>query len=406
MNSFLARSPQFLKLWAGQILSQSCGRMYQIAMVWWVLSKFSSGKYVGLFMVVAAIPSLLFLKKIGTRVDASPSRKVLVTADALAALTLVVAAGLLSWGHMGVVLALGFTSATLQAFIDPTLNKAVAEVVAPEDVEQAAGLLSSTQSIASFSGAIFGAILIDHLGVQGTILLGSSGYFVSSLLSAWTQFHAVPKAAVASETASGLSLLNPYPSLKKILLGFAAVNFFATPTLVVLPIYVKTVLGATASTLGLLESGLWLGLITGAFAAKYIAFSENRLKLASGCLFVFGAMLAVPGIVVNVPVYLVALFFAGFALGTLNAKFMAYFQEIVAPEIKGRFFALMQATIGSTFPIAYFLFGALTDYIAVETVCLIQGSGVILLSFYFFQLAKNPQLAGGADERRSALSVG
>ena len=61
---------------------------------------------------------------------------------------------------------------------------------------------------------------------------------------------------------------------------------------------------------------------------------------------------------------------------------------MVAPEIKGRFFALMQALIGFTFPIAYFAFGALTDYIPPPKVCLLQGAGVVVLSLYFLRLAK------------------
>jgi MFS family permease len=397
--NFFTRNPEFLKLWSGQILSQSCGRMYQIAMVWWVLSTYGSGKYVGLFMVMAALPSLLFVKRVGRLVDKVLSRNILVIADILAALVLVVASIFLEVGHIPVVLLFGFVSATLQAFIDPTLNKAVAEVVTPEDVEHASGVLSSTQSIASFTGAMFGALLIDSLGIRGTILLGSSGYLISSFLSALTRFAPVKHAAENGASGEGLSLLDPYPLLKKILLGFALVNFFATPTLVVLPIYVKTVLGATAQTLGILEGGLWMGLILGAVFAKYVLCVENRLKLASFCLLVFGSMLLVPGVIVFTPLFFIALFIAGFFLGLLNAKFMAYFQETVAPEIKGRFFALMQAMLGSTFPIAYFLFGFLTDILAVETVCLIQGSGVILLSLYFMRL-------GGADVERRSLSIG
>jgi MFS family permease len=392
----LRRNPEFLKLWAGQILSQSCGRMYQIAMVWWVLSLYASGKLVGLFMVLAALPSLVLVKKVGHIVDTSASRKVLVWADFLAATVLMLAALLLHGDRLPLVFVFGFVSATLQAFIDPTLNKAVAEVVREEDVESASGLLSSTQSIASFTGAMFGAMLIDHLGVQGTILLGSSGYLVSSALSALTRFR--PAGAHGTVVSgAGLSLLDAYPLVKRILIGFAFVNFFATPTLVVLPLYVKTVLGATASTLGMLEGGLWLGLILGAFFAPYISWIKNRLRLAGVCLFLFGSFLAVPGLVTQTAVYLGALFLAGFFLGVLNAKFMAYFQEVVAPEIKGRFFALLQAVIGSTFPIAYFLFGCLTDWLSAPTVCVIQGVGVVALSFYFMQL-------GGADERCS-LSI-
>ena len=110
-----------------------------------------------------------------------------------------------------------------------------------------------------------------------------------------------------------------------------------------------------------------------------------------GCAsFVMGLCLAIPGFVTSIPAYLAALFTAGLALGVSNVKFMSLFQEVVAPEIKGRFFALMQALIGFSFPIAYFFFGfwLLTDYMPPPYVCLLQGLGVGLLALFFLRLAK------------------
>jgi hypothetical protein len=180
--------------------------------------------------------------------------------------------------------------------------------------------------------------------------------------------------------------MEAYPFLKRVLLGFGLINFFSVPTLVVLPVYTRRTLGAQASTLGTLEACLWVGLLSGTFLARFFS-SNSRVKLGATCLTVFGLFLAVPGIVVDVKVYCVSLFVAGAALGVNNVKFMSLFQEVVAPEIKGRFFALMQALIGFTFPIAYFLFGILTDYFTPPKVCLVQGVGVVLLALYFFRLA-------------------
>ena len=62
--------------------------MYQIAMVWWLLSLKGEGvgKLIGLFMVMAALPSILFVKKIGKQIDKSHSQHILVACDLMAAL--------------------------------------------------------------------------------------------------------------------------------------------------------------------------------------------------------------------------------------------------------------------------------------------------------------------------------
>ncbi len=390
--NFFRRNPDFLLIWAGQVLSQSGGRMYQMAMIWWLLASATTGtgKLVGLFMVMAAIPSLILVKRIGRTVDRLPSRRILVTADLLAAFV-VGGVGILVWQHMlsmPVAFVAGFVAACLQAFLDPTLNKAVAEVAAKDDVERAVSLLTTTQSLANFAGAVAGAMLIDKVGIGGTAKLAALGYLISATCSWFARYrYAVPPAAGEEQAKSGWEMLGQMPFLKKVLLGFGFINFFSTPTLVVLPIYTKKTLGASASTLGSLEACLWVGLFAGAMLAGHINFISSRIRLGALCLFTLGLGLGVPAFVTDTRVYGAALLIAGAALGVNNVKFVAFFQEVVAPEWKGRFFALLQATISFTFPIAYFLFGALTDYVSPPTVCLIQGVGVCALALYFLSLS-------------------
>jgi len=178
------------------------------------------------------------------------------------------------------------------------------------------------------------------------------------------------------------------PLLAKILIGFGFINFFATPTLIVLPLYIKNTLHGSASLLGFLEASLWVGLITGTFSSKYFNFEESTLKLGGYCLVLFGLSLLLPGFVVNQTVYIVCLFATGFTLGLNNVKFISLFQKIVPDSLKGRFFAILQAVIGFTFPISFFLFGFLGDILSAPQLCIIQGFGVTSLAFVYFYLAK------------------
>ncbi len=394
-RNFLARNPSFLLIWLGQICSQSGGRMYQMAMIWWLLGGGSenSGRLVGTFMVMTALPSLLLVKWIGHTIDRSKSKKVLVLGDLAAAVTVGVVAWTLAHATLPVSFAFlaGLVAATLQAFIDPTLNKSVGEVTRPEDTESGVSLLASTQSLANFAGAVAGAILIDRLGIPGTAALAAGGYLFSSLCSYLARFRYSVPAVTLGENQSGFAVLNDYPFLKPLLIGFGFINFFSTPTLVVLPLYTKLTLHASASTLGSLEACLWVGLLTGTLVAKYIDFGLSRIRLGAICLFVFGAALGTPGVVSQVVLYQIALFIGAMALGINNVKFITLFQEVVAPEKKGRFFALMQAAISFTFPISYFLFGWLTDFLSPPKVCLIQGAGVMVLAIFFATLDRGEE---------------
>lgn len=347
----------------------------------------------GLFMVACALPSILFVKQIGKSIESHSSRMILIRSDVLASLLLFSVALLLKFSFFSpyAVFAVGFCAAILQAFIDPTLNKSIPEVVADTDAETAVALITTTQSIANFSGAVLGALLIQSMGVSGTIGFAAFGYLISSSCTSFAQFKTLKSTETPSQE-SGWEVLQSMPFVKKLLLGFALTNFFGSPVLVILPIYTRKVLMGDAHLLGFLEASVWMGLIAGAFLSKLVHPKISQTSLIAICVAFFGIGLSIPGLIAHPIVYSASLLTIGIALGVNNVKVMAYFQSIVPNELKGRFFSLLQAAISFTFPISYFLFGALTDYISITHVCLIQGFGVLGLSAFFFSLSPSQTL--------------
>jgi len=155
-----------------------------------------------------------------------------------------------------------------------------------------------------------------------------------------------------------------------------------------LPLYTKQTLAASPTVLGMLEASLWIGLVVGSFSTGIVAFVKSTIRVGALCVFAGGLSLSVPGLIVDRTVYLAMLFCAGLSLGINNVKFVSLFQTVVPSEIKGRFFALMQALISFTFPISYFAFGCLADVVSPPRVCLIQGIGIMILSGFFLHLAR------------------
>lgn len=399
----LIKNRNFLLLWAGQILSQAGSKMYIIAIMWWVLTSASEniGLHIGIFMVSTALPPLMLVKFIGKFVDERSIRRILVGFEFLAFLFTMLIGFLLFYNLMTLNIAYlaGFVLATFQGFIDPGLNKALPEIVEKEDMDSAVSKMTSTQSMAAFLGAMLGALTIDWIGITGVVFLNAASYLISSVCATFIKFSPHEKKKNADETnngnkttLAGFKLLNPYPLVKKILIGFGFVNFFMTPIFVVLPIYTSKILNEGAWAVALLEGGLSLGLLAGTFCANYFKFIKNDLSLATICLFVLGMGMIIPGVYTSLYLYLVTLTILGFALGVNNVRFIGMFHRIIPNEIKGKFFALFQAIISFTFPIAFFLFGILTDIFTTKTVLIIQGIGIWSLMIYFFHLSgKNEQ---------------
>lgn len=390
----LVRNKNFAAVWLGQVLSQGGTRVYQIALLWWLLDQLpaaSRGLSAGTFLVVGALPSLLLAGRIGRLIDSAPARRVMVRAEIVAG-ALVSGLAVLAFVDsvpVWLVYPVGLALATCQAFFDPCLMKALPELVDAQDMERAVGFGTSTQSVANFAGAAFGAGLLALVGFTGAIAVNAATYVIAALCLLYARFTTLPAApaVVAEKRQSTWAFLGSLPGVRPLLVCFAAVNFFSAPTLLVLPLYTKSVLEQGPAMLATLESALWLGLLLGAFGAVRVPARGRITQFGAVCIGAFGLFLAVPGLLVSGPVSIVTLALAGFCLGVSNVKFTTLFQTVVPPAAKGRFFAAMMASVSATFPVAFLAFGAIGDAVSPRLLCLVQAAGLLVIGFALSKLA-------------------
>jgi len=407
---FLFAHRQFFRLWLGQVTSQAGTRVYQIAIVWWILSvsKEHSGFALGAFMVAGALPSLLFFKLIGRVVDRMPARFMLVTCDLASAALM----GYVAWSlsndtlTLGVAYLFGFLIAVAEGFFNPAITKCLPSLVTAEDLEQAVAYQASSQYLASFGGSVLGAMLIAWLGIPLLVLLNAISYVFSAIIEMTLVFPETAGSAAVNndaEPASGdgndaitaepadeaddKTLWQRFPLLKKLLIGFGLVNFFATPTLVIVPLYVQKSLQGSATLMGLLEASLWVGILLGTFSAALIRSHGRTIRLGALSMLIYGGSMILPGLLINPWGFGLALILAGASLGITNVKFVTLFQKVVPDQVKGRFFAAMQAIIGFSFPVAYMVFGYLGDLMTPDRLCLVQSAGIIAVAIWFYHLA-------------------
>lgn len=397
-----------MRLWLGQVTSQAGNRIYQIAIVWWILTNNPEhgGFALGAFMVAGALPSLIFCNLIGRVVDRMPAKKMLVACD----LTSTALLAFIGWSLINgsltlpVAFLMSFLLATVEGFFNPAVTKCLPSLIEEEALEQAVAYQASTQYLASFGGSVLGAMLIGWLGIPLLITLTALNYFISAMIELTIKF---PTPAVAEKHDEEASVRVPaaddapqvaadekgidwqkFPLLRSLLVGFGLVNFFATPILVVIPLYVQKSLNADARTLGLLEASLWIGILLGTFVAALIKTDGRTIRMGSVSMLIYGICLFVPGLLVNAVAFGAALLLAGMSLGINNVKFITLFQKVVPDEVKGRFFAAMQAIIGFTFPVAYLVFGYLGDLFPPDRVCIIQGIGILGVAAWFYHLSQ------------------
>ncbi|MFE2874077.1 MFS transporter [Streptomyces roseus] len=419
------RNRAFGTVWVGQVLAQAGVRMFQVGISWWLISEAASGDgglAAGLFMAVSTLPAVVLAPLVARAIARFAHRSLLRTTAAGAGAA---SAALAVWAgasELPVAAAYGaaLALASCQAFFDPCLTTSVPELVDDADIEAATGFELSTQSLASLGGALLGALVVDAAGVAGLAAGCAAAYGTAALLIATVRFRtaAHPDAdadagvevEVEVEVDAGVDaaggqdaprrtlrrLLGSMPYVRGILLCFTAANLFTTAVFVVMPLYTASVLHGDGATVALLEASLGAGTLVGAFTGARVP--GRPAVVGTACLGAMAAALAVPGLIAARPVIAGSLLLTGWCVGVIGVRFVALFQRLVPAADKPAFFAVMQAVLGATFPVASLLFGFLGDHFSARTLCLVQAAGLVPAALALALLPGHSRPAGGPEQ--------
>ncbi|MFF7752107.1 MFS transporter [Streptomyces sp. NPDC007971] len=380
------RNPSFGRVWTGQLLTQAASRMFQVGAVWWLVG-FAGGHHrgldSGLFLMVSTLPAVTLAPVVARVVARHAPRTVLAGAAAVAGLVAATGALLAQAGAlpMAAVYAVGLALAACQALFDPCLTTSVPELVDDADIEAATGFELSTQSVAGLGGGLLGPLVVDAGGLPGVVATSAVAYLLAALLVLSARF---PQATARARATVGdaapvrrtlRQVLAGLPFIRRVLVCFAAANVFTTAVYVVMPLYTRGVLHSTGSTVASLEAALGVGTLVGSFTGARLP--GRPIAVGSMCLAVMAAALGLPGLVAGHAVAFGALAVVGWCVGVIGVRFVALFQRLVPADDKPEFFAVMQALLGATFPVASLVFGALGDHLTARTLCLVQGAGLV-----------------------------
>ncbi|MCF3120174.1 MFS transporter [Streptomyces arenae] len=404
------RNPAFGAVWAAQVLTQAAARMFQVGVVWWLVSQAAGtdrGLASGAFLAVSTLPAVVLVPLVARIVARCPHRTVLAGAAAVAGL---VATATATWTYAaqpptGMVYGAALLLAGCQALFDPCLTTSVPELVEDADIEAATGFELATQSLAGLAGGLLGPLLVDAWDLAGIVAGCAGAYLAAAALVALTRFPrtaadpAAPAPGDVPRRRTLRQILGELPFLRQVLLCFAAANVFTTAVFVVMPLYTRSVLHGQGSTVAALEAALGVGTLLGSFTGGRLPGSPAAV--GGTYLALMALALGMPGAVPGLAVALVSLALAGWCVGVIGVRFVALFQRSVPAADKPGFFAVMQALLGATFPLSSLVFGVLGDHLGARWLCLAQGVGLAPVAVALFLLGRRGRLA--AEDRSSPL---
>ncbi|MBF0499485.1 MAG: MFS transporter [Candidatus Riflebacteria bacterium] len=387
--SLIRQEPDFRRLWLAQFLAFIGEGIFQIGLVWWVIKKTGSGTLVGLIMSASFLPAVFVGPFAGTFADRLPPKWLLIGADLFRAGLILIFAALAASDQLVVwhlFLLCGLLSAA-GVFHSPTTLTVIPRVVPAGKLEEAMALHTIVRDLAKLVGPAVGGTIMAFSSVAlafsvHAAALVTSAVLISGIRLSGGQAEEV-KESIFTQLREGIRYVRGHAVLLEMLLGFSVLNVFVVPIVVLLPLTVARVLSRGSVELGLSEGALALGsVVTGLMFSRLFATIPTS-KLVIRSLALSGILFIAFAINIWFLTFLFGLFLLGGCFTSVNVAMMTMFQMIVAPEMKGRFFSLVETLSFAFFPFAVAAAGFLADAIGIPVTYGICAAGILILTMRF-----------------------
>ncbi len=359
-------------VWVGQVVSILGSAMTGFGISIWLFTETNQASTLTWAMAAFFAPTVFLSPIVGTLVDRSNRKLMIIVSDVVAGLTTIIMLllflnnGLQVW-HIYI---LNFINGAFNSVQFPAFSAAITMMVSKEHYARTSGLMDLGGAASNIFAPAAAAALLPLIGLEGLLLVDIISFVaaVAAVLAVTIPQPPPSSAAEAGrgsfwhETTYGFTYIFARPSLLGLQLVFLGINLTSMLGLAVSApmILARTgnnelALGATqsAGAIGGVIGGLLLGLWGG--PRKKVHGVLGGMLLAS----LLGEMLLGAGR--EVLVWSVASFCLNFFLPFINGSNQAIWQAKVTPAIQGRVFAVRRLIAQVMAPIAAAAAGPLAD---------------------------------------------
>lgn len=378
MIRLLRANRRFRRLFVAHAISRAGDAFNTVALVVLVFRLTGSGVGVAGTVAFEILPVLLLGPFAGLAADRYPRRRVMVIADlGRAGLASLIAASHTSTAGAYAV-ALGLSTGAL--LFNPAASSLVPEIVdGDDDLVEANAALWTVAVAAQVVLAPLAGGLIAIAGVGWAFALNAGSYVVSAAflwrLDAGTTPADLPVEGWRRVTA-GLRAVRQHPLLVRLAVVQALAALSAGATSGLLVVLAVERLGVDAGGFGLLLGAIGLGAVLGPTLGRRSIRPGDRRWLF-GPFAVRGVVDLLLATVASPVVAGVALLVYGMSTSTGMVAYQSTLQTDIAPEVRGRVFALYDVVWNGTRLLSLGAGGLLADTIGIRAVYAL--GGVLLL---------------------------
>jgi MFS family permease len=344
MNPFAPLGDRDFRLYfAGEVLSTAGSGLHIVALGWYLLDRTGSATSVALVWALGLGAGIFMLPFAGPLADRYPRRMLAVSADVVR-LALVGAMAALAYAGsppVGALYALTFAIGLAHSVFWPAITALLQEVIRPEQLTAASGLVEIVWQAGSLTGAALGGPILVRYGLGTAFLIDASTYALSAV--ALLALHHRPAPAEGPHE-SGLAMARAgiaYLRRHRAIAGFgvaSVIPWVATISLnVVVVAYVLDVLGLSATGYGLADMTYGAGAMTsGVFAALLVVRLGEWRAMGAVLAVLIGSYVALAASPAAIGTFYPLLFVAGFCSSAFRVITSAYLFKVVPNEVMGR----------------------------------------------------------------------
>ncbi len=387
----LWRDRDFLKLWAGQSVSEFGSQVTLLALPIAAIKILHARAFaVAALTIFEQLPFLIFALPAGVWVDRLRRRPLLIAGDvgravALASIPIAYAFGAL---HMWQLFVVAFVAGVLTVFFDVAYQAYLPSLVGREHLVQGNSLLQVSASASQTGGPGIGGVLITALSAPYAIFADIASFITSAAFvlrirkSEEIQARAAEeRAGMRSELMEGLRYVMHNRLLRPIAACTAARNFFAAVGYAILLVYAVRSLGLSVGLIGVVISCANVGFVIGALTAGW---TTKRLGIGPAIAFsaavVGTSVILIPASPKSFPVPLVVVGLMLYSYGgvVFNITQISLRQAITPDRLQGRMNAVMRFVLWGAIPLGALLGGVLATTIGLRGTLWVSGVGVAL----------------------------
>jgi MFS family permease len=361
LSAFVHRN--FRLLWIGAFLSSIGTWTQDVAVAWFIHTRYSNPLYLGFQNFAANAPLIAFMVVGGAAADRIDRRRILLTSQILQMSFAAALAVLFGLGHLtiGAILVIAFCTGLAQSQSAPTYQAVLTSLVPPQWIPNAVALNSLQFNLSRAIGPAIAGMLLVSAGTGACFTVNALS-FLAVIVALWRIEIPSPSQRAGSlrqSVLSGFAHVFSHKALLVLTLLAAVSSFLAFPLLTYLPLISDLRLHSGAAGYARLLSSFGAGAIGGAVVTAQRGSAAGRGRALPLTFGIYGVSTVLALVSQNQFVTMALLFVSGVMIVSAFSMLNSLVQENAPDHIRGRVVSIYGLAFRGGMPLGSLIAGLL-----------------------------------------------